>query len=83
MELIRCTSVFDKSGRFAPVCDETVKTTVEADVIVMAVGYATDLKFAEGVVKTSRGLIVANLKPRQPTYAASSPVVRWHAALQP
>jgi NADPH-dependent glutamate synthase beta subunit-like oxidoreductase len=60
MELIRCTSVFEKSGTFAPICDETVKTTVEADVIVMAVGYATDLKFAEGVVNTSRGLIVAN-----------------------
>jgi len=60
MELIRCTSVFDKAGGFAPVCDETVNTTVEADVIVMAVGYATDLKFAEGVVNTSRGLIVAN-----------------------
>jgi NADPH-dependent glutamate synthase beta subunit-like oxidoreductase len=60
MELIRCTSVFEKSGTFAPICDETVKTTVEADVIVMAVGYATDLKFAEGIVNTSRGLIVAN-----------------------
>ncbi len=47
MELIRCTSVYDKSGRFAPTYDENVKTTVEADVIVMAVGYATDLKFAE------------------------------------
>src|SRR5271157_37796 len=60
MELIRCASVFDESGSFAPVCDETVKTTIDADVIVMAVGYATDLKFAEGVVKTSRGLIVAS-----------------------
>ena len=60
MELIRCTSVYDKSGRFAPTYDENVKTTVEADVIVMAVGYAADLKFAEGVVNTSRGLIVAN-----------------------
>jgi NADPH-dependent glutamate synthase beta subunit-like oxidoreductase len=60
MELHRCTSVYDKSGRFAPICDETVKTTVEANVIVMAVGYAADLKFAEGVVNTSRGLIVAN-----------------------
>ncbi len=60
MELIRCTSVFDKSGTFAPICDETVKTTIEADVIVMAIGYATDLKFAQGVVNTSRGLIVAN-----------------------
>jgi NADPH-dependent glutamate synthase beta subunit-like oxidoreductase len=60
MELIRCNSVFDKSGTFAPICDETVKTTVEADVIVMAVGYAADLKFAEGIVNSSRGLIVAN-----------------------
>jgi NADPH-dependent glutamate synthase beta subunit-like oxidoreductase len=60
MELMQCVSVFDESGRFAPVCDETVKTTVEADAIVMAVGYGTDLKFAEGVVKTNRGLILAN-----------------------
>jgi len=60
MELHRCTSVYDKSGRFGPTYDENVKNTVEADVIVMAVGYATDLKFAEGVVNTSLGLIVAN-----------------------
>jgi NADPH-dependent glutamate synthase beta subunit-like oxidoreductase len=60
MELIRCTSVYDKSGCFAPTYDENVKTTVEADVIVMAVGYAADLKFAEGVVNISRGLIMAN-----------------------
>jgi NADPH-dependent glutamate synthase beta subunit-like oxidoreductase len=60
MELHRCTSVYDKSGRFAPTYDENVKTTVGADVIVMAVGYAADLKFAEGVVNTSRGLIVTD-----------------------
>ena len=60
MELIRCTSVYDKSGAFAPTYDENVKTTFEADVIIMAVGYAADLKFVEGVVNTSRGLIVAN-----------------------
>jgi NADPH-dependent glutamate synthase beta subunit-like oxidoreductase len=60
MELHRCTSVYDKSGRFAPTYDENVKTTVKADVIIMAVGYAADLKFAEGVVNTSLGLIVAD-----------------------
>ncbi|MFB3885500.1 MAG: FAD-dependent oxidoreductase [Thermodesulfobacteriota bacterium] len=60
MELKRCTSVFDDSGRFAPICDETVKTRVEADVIVMAVGYSADLTWAEGVVHTSRGLILTN-----------------------
>jgi len=60
LEFIRCTSVYDKSGHFAPTYNENVKTTVEADVIVMAVGYAADLKFAEGVVNISRGLIGAN-----------------------
>lgn len=60
MELIRCTSVYDTLGRFAPTYDERVKTTVEADAILMAVGYATDLKFAEGIVNINRGLIVAD-----------------------
>ncbi|MBN1833767.1 MAG: FAD binding domain-containing protein, partial [Deltaproteobacteria bacterium] len=62
MELIRCTSVYDQSGRFAPTYDENFRTTVKADVIVMAVGYAADLKFAEGVVNISRGLIGINQK---------------------
>ena len=60
MELIRCNSVYDKSGHFAPIYDDSVKTTVEADVIVMAVGYASDLKFAERVINVSRGLIGVN-----------------------
>jgi len=60
MELIRCTSVYDKEGRFAPCYEDTVKETVQADVIVMAVGYATDLKFAEGALKTKHGLIIAD-----------------------
>ncbi len=60
MELIRCTSVYDKLGRFSPTYDEKVKTTVDADVIVMAVGYATDLKFAEGIVNINHGLIGIN-----------------------
>lgn len=60
MELVRCTSVYDETGRFAPTYDENVKTTVEADVILMAVGYAADLKFTEGVVNTSGGLIVTD-----------------------
>jgi CO/xanthine dehydrogenase FAD-binding subunit len=60
MELIRCVSVYDKSGRFAPTYDENVKTTVECDAVIMAVGYAADLKFAEGTVNISRGIIVAD-----------------------
>ncbi len=69
MELIRCTSVFDEKGRFAPRCDDTVKKVVEADVIFMAVGYASDLKFARGVLKTGRGRIVTDPE----TEATSAP----------
>jgi NADPH-dependent glutamate synthase beta subunit-like oxidoreductase/CO/xanthine dehydrogenase FAD-binding subunit len=47
MELIRCTSVFDKQGCFAPTYDSTVKDTVEADQIMMAVGYSADLNLIQ------------------------------------
>jgi len=62
MELVRCTSVFDAQGRFAPKYDKAVKETVEADQIMMAVGYSTDLSFVEprGSLKVERGLIKAD-----------------------
>ena len=59
MELVRCTSVFDNQGCFAPTYDSGVKDTVEADQIMMAVGYAADLNFiGTGTsLKFERGLI--------------------------
>ena len=62
MELVRCTAVFDDQGRFAPTLDSTVKETVEADQIMLAVGYATDLNFVESVksLKVEQGLIMAD-----------------------
>jgi len=62
IELVRCTSVFDDQGRFAPTFDSTVKETVEADQIMMAVGYATNLNFIESgsSLKVERGLIAVN-----------------------
>jgi len=59
MELVRCTSVFDDQGRFTPTFDNTVKETVEADQIMMAVGYATGLDFIgpRSSLKVERGLI--------------------------
>jgi len=62
MELVRCTSVFDDRGRFAPTLDSTVRETVEADQIMMAVGYATDLSFIKPIksLKVEQGLIMAD-----------------------
>ncbi len=38
MELVRCTSVFDEQACFAPAFDESVRTTIEADEVILAVG---------------------------------------------
>ena len=59
MELIRCTSVFDEQGCFAPCFDDAVKETVEADQILLAVGYDTDLTFIDpkSSLKVAQGLI--------------------------
>ena len=60
MELVRCTAVFDKDGRFAPTFDTAVKTEVAADQILVAIGQAADLSYAEPDLKTERGLLAAD-----------------------
>jgi NADPH-dependent glutamate synthase beta subunit-like oxidoreductase len=59
MELVRCTSVFDKQGCFAPTYDRGVKDMLEADQIMMAVGYVADLSFIQpgSSLKVEGGLI--------------------------
>jgi len=57
IDLVRCTSVFDDGGAFAPTFgDET--ESLEADQVILAIGQAADLAFA-GDVETGRGLISA------------------------
>ena len=60
MELVRCTAVFDKDGRFAPAFDAAVKTVVAADQILVAIGQAADLSYAEPGLNTERGLLAAD-----------------------
>jgi CO/xanthine dehydrogenase FAD-binding subunit len=47
LETIKCTSVFDDAGRFAPRFDNSIKDTIEADSIILAVGQQTDLSYIE------------------------------------
>ncbi|MDL2217962.1 FAD binding domain-containing protein [Christensenellaceae bacterium OttesenSCG-928-M15] len=47
MELKRCTSVTDETGRFHPQYDENDKMVVNADSILMAVGQLVDLSFID------------------------------------
>ena len=60
MELVRCTAVFDKDGRFAPAFDAAVKTVVEADQILVAIGQAADLSYAGPALQTERGLLATD-----------------------
>ncbi len=62
IELVRCTSVFDGEGCFAPAFDDAVTEKVEADQIIMAVGQRADLSFIgpEWSLKLEQGLITAD-----------------------
>lgn len=58
MEFVRCTSVFDEEGRFNPSFDLSMKQTVKADQIILAIGQSTDLSYIDKSIKTERGLIL-------------------------
>ncbi len=60
MEFVRCTAVFDEEGRFAPTFDPAVKTIVEADQVLVAIGQAGDLSFGGPELRTERGFVVAD-----------------------
>jgi NADPH-dependent glutamate synthase beta subunit-like oxidoreductase len=61
IEFKRCTRVFDETGRFNPAYDEAATTTLPCDIIIVAIGQASDLgllgepspiAFERGIVKT-------------------------------
>jgi NADPH-dependent glutamate synthase beta subunit-like oxidoreductase len=60
LQLMRCTSVFDCDGRFQPTFDPAATMFVEADCVLVAIGQVPDLSCVDGVLKTQRGLILAD-----------------------
>jgi NADPH-dependent glutamate synthase beta subunit-like oxidoreductase/2,4-dienoyl-CoA reductase-like NADH-dependent reductase (Old Yellow Enzyme family) len=56
VELKRCTQCYDKSGKFAPKYAEGETKKVEADMVITAIGQASDLNFlaASSKVKTTK-----------------------------
>ena len=62
VEFKTCTSVFDDQCVFNPAYDESDLTTIEADTVIVAIGQAGDLSFAEpeGIATTSRGGLEAD-----------------------
>ena len=45
IELVRCTSVFDKEGKFNPSFDESVTTLIDTDTVILAIGQVPDTSF--------------------------------------
>jgi NADPH-dependent glutamate synthase beta subunit-like oxidoreductase/CO/xanthine dehydrogenase FAD-binding subunit len=62
LEVVSCKSVFDATGRFNPAFDPSVKKTIDADQIILAIGQSTDLAYTRDEVDTLRGLIVIDEK---------------------
>jgi NADPH-dependent glutamate synthase beta subunit-like oxidoreductase/CO/xanthine dehydrogenase FAD-binding subunit len=63
LELVRCVSVFDENGRFAPVYDQKSKIVFECDAILMATGQKVDLSFLDKKYQlelTARGLVAVD-----------------------
>lgn len=57
VRFIRCLSVFDETGRFAPKFDENDITDMYADNVILSIGQATDLSFidSDDVALNERG----------------------------
>jgi heterodisulfide reductase subunit A-like polyferredoxin len=62
LEFKHCTAVFDEKGAFNPTYDETKLTTIESDTVIVAIGQAADLCFAEkdGIQISQKGGLEAD-----------------------
>jgi len=61
VEFKRCTAVFDEKGAFNPAYDETDLITLEGNTVIVAIGQAADLAFAEQEgISTARGGLEAD-----------------------
>jgi NADPH-dependent glutamate synthase beta subunit-like oxidoreductase len=59
LDLVRCTSVFDKAGKFSPKFDSCDTKDIETDQIILAIGQSSDTSWAQGI-KTNDGTISIN-----------------------
>ncbi len=67
MEMVCCSSVFDKDRKFCPSYDNSIKENIAADVIIMAVGQGADLSYlsSQHEVKVERGLVAVNAATKE------------------
>jgi NADPH-dependent glutamate synthase beta subunit-like oxidoreductase len=49
IELVKCISVFDKKGKFAPKFDTGETKKIETDGVILAIGQSSDLSWIQGI----------------------------------
>jgi formate dehydrogenase beta subunit len=86
LELIRCASVFDEDGRFNPSFDEKVTKPIETDMVIIAIGQASDLSFLgeDGRIEVRKGTIKVDdiaLQTSDPKVFAGGDVVSGAASV--
>ncbi len=59
IELIKCTSVFDQKGKFAPKFDTCETKDIDTDKVILAIGQNSDLSWIQGI-DTKNGTITVN-----------------------
>ncbi|MEW5760303.1 MAG: FAD-dependent oxidoreductase, partial [Candidatus Thermoplasmatota archaeon] len=59
VEFVKCTSVFDEKGRFAPTFDENIKKTIYGDQVILAIGQSLESSFLNNI-SLSNGFIKVN-----------------------
>jgi CO/xanthine dehydrogenase FAD-binding subunit/uncharacterized protein with ACT and thioredoxin-like domain len=60
LEMIKCVSVFDEKGSFAPRYDSCTLDRLEADNVIMAIGQRPDLGFIDTSLTMERGWIIVS-----------------------
>jgi NADPH-dependent glutamate synthase beta subunit-like oxidoreductase len=73
LRTVKCTAVFDATGKFNPQFDENDVEDIEADTVMFAIGQTSDLTFLspEDGIESERGLIKVN----PDTYQTTAPDV--------
>jgi NADPH-dependent glutamate synthase beta subunit-like oxidoreductase len=60
IELVRCLSVFDKTGKFKPSFEEETTRSMETDMVIFAIGENTELSILPREIKTDNNHILAD-----------------------
>jgi NADPH-dependent glutamate synthase beta subunit-like oxidoreductase len=82
IELVKCESVFDQKGKFAPKFDDYKTKKIETDRVILAIGQSPDLSWIQGIeTKTDTILVDKDMQTNIPGVFAGGEVVRGPASV--